>query len=113
MGHRSGRYRHRGRERSVKSADPRRVLRFQIHLLRFDGVMRRKPSGGRPSKGPRDLLVTRPAVELAAVVRNRADELEMSISDYIATVLAEAHGMPHAAPTVHPSTQQELPLKSA
>lgn len=75
--------------------------------------MRRTPSGGRPSKGPRDLLVTRPAAELAAVVRDRADELGMSISDYVATVLATAHGMPHAAPSIHATTQQELPLKSA
>ena len=76
--------------------------------------MRKMPTGGgRPNKGSRDLLVTRPASELAAVVRQRAAELDMTISDYVATILAETHGMPHAAPTQHPDTQQELPLRTA
>lgn len=75
--------------------------------------MSRKPSGGRPSKGHRELMATRPAIELAALVRIAADDAGMSISEYIATVLAKAHGVPHLAPTVHTNTQEELPLRTA
>ncbi len=73
-------------------------------------AMPRKPSGGRPSKGERDSIITRPVRPLGDVIRARADEAGLSISDYVATVLANAHGMPEAAPT-RPAVQQEvLPL---
>jgi hypothetical protein len=73
--------------------------------------MARKPSGGRPSKGDRDSIITRPARPLGNVVRARADEAGMTISEYVAMVLARAHGMPEYAPV--PSTSMEqgvLPL---
>lgn len=73
--------------------------------------MSRQPSGGRPSKGDRDLLVTRPLRALGDVVRARADDAGMSISEYVATVLATTHGLPELAPTaIHTCGQTELPL---
>jgi hypothetical protein len=71
----------------------------------------RKPSGGRPSKGDRDVIVTRPARPLGNVVRARADEAGMTISEYVAMVLARAHGMPEFAPAPSAMPEQEvLPL---
>jgi hypothetical protein len=73
--------------------------------------MSRKPSGGRPSKGDRDSIITRPARPLGNVVRARADEAGMTISEYVAMVLANAHGLPEYAPA--PSTTHDqgvLPL---
>ncbi|MFC3690452.1 hypothetical protein [Aquipuribacter hungaricus] len=72
--------------------------------------MSRRPSGGRPNKGDRDLLVTRPARAVGDVVRARADEQGLTISEYIATVLAEVHNMPQHAPRPAREPQEELPL---
>ena len=73
--------------------------------------MARKPSGGRPSKGDRDMLVTRPARVIGDAVRARADEAGLTISEYIATVLANVHALPEYAPKARtPSSQEELPL---
>jgi hypothetical protein len=87
---------------------PERVTDTNVRL----GVgMVRKPSGGRPHKGDRALIATRLAQPLATVVRARADEASMTITDYVAMVLARAHGMPEYAPV--PSTSMEqgvLPL---
>ncbi len=65
--------------------------------------MTRKPSGGRPSKGDRDSIITRPARPLGDIVRARADEAGLSISDYVAAVLARAHDLPQYAPTARPA----------
>lgn len=85
-----------------------------MFLIRAHGrvdAMSRRPSGGRPSKGDRDLLVTRPARAVGDVVRARADEQGLTISEYIAAVLAEVHDLPQHAPRrdIH-RTQEELPL---
>lgn len=37
----------------------------------------------------------------------------MTISDYVASVLAAAHGVPEYAPYGAPALQKELPLMSA
>ncbi len=58
-------------------------------------MARRPATGGRPSKGKRQPLLTRAPAELAQVVRNEADRLGLSYSDYIANVLADKHGFPH------------------
>ncbi len=73
-----------------------------------------KPGPGRPSKGPRDAFFTRTAVPLGAQIRRNAADLEMPYGDYIAMLLAQALNMPeHAPKPPGPSSQQELPLKTA
>lgn len=69
---------------------------------------------GRPHKGERDLLVTRPARPLGAAVRLSAErEGFSSISEYIAAVLAEREGMPDLAPKPHtPSLQEVLEISA-
>jgi hypothetical protein len=76
-------------------------------------MVKRIAVGGRPSKGERDMLVSRMAKPLADEVRSRAEELDLTYSDYVASVLAEAHGMPQYAPKRHDRTQEELPLVKA
>lgn len=67
--------------------------------------------GGRPSKGERVVMVTRPALPLGDVIRDRAAERGQTISDYIATVLAHAHGLDQYAPVTGASADQGvLPL---
>jgi hypothetical protein len=67
---------------------------------------------GRPSKGPRGHLVTRPLLELDALVRAAALERDMSVSDYVSWQLAEALKRPDLAPPPDkPSAQGQLPLE--
>ncbi len=73
-------------------------------------MARRKPQGGRPNKGDRDLLVTRAPRAVGDVVRERADIAGLTISDYVAGVLARTHGLPDLAPEPDPD-QAELPLR--
>lgn len=74
-------------------------------------AMARKPGVGRPSKGDRDSIITRPMRPLGNEIRARADAAGMTISEYVAMVLANAHGMPQYAPVPSPSLEQEvLPL---
>lgn len=70
----------------------------------------RTTQGGRKSKGPRELLGTRPAVPLADAARTRADELGLSISDYLATLLATDLDMLQYAPRPTDPTRLELPI---
>lgn len=73
----------------------------------------RTTNGGRKSKGPRELLGTRPAVPLAEAARNRADELGLSMSDYLATLLAEDLSLPQYAPRTADPSRMELPIPAA
>lgn len=61
------------------------------------GMTRRPATGGRPSKGNREPLLTRAPADLAQVVRDEAERLGLSYSEYIANVLADKHGFPHIA----------------
>ncbi len=70
----------------------------------------RRGTGGRPSKGERDLLVTRPAVPVGQAIRTRADACGLTISEYVASVLAEHVGLPDLAPAAKPKRDQELPM---
>lgn len=63
---------------------------------------------GRPSKGSRGHLVTRPHTELDALVREAAHRLGMSVSDYMAWQLAVAHGRPELAPPLPGDSAQGL-----
>ena len=68
---------------------------------------------GRPHKGARHVIVTRPAKPVADVVMSEAAAAGMTISDYVAGVLARAVGLPQYIPVSPAHNQQELPLKSA
>jgi hypothetical protein len=70
-------------------------------------MARRAASGGRPSKGNRATLLTRPPVALVEAVRAEAERQDLSYSDYIANVLAAAHGFP---PVVAPKDQAQLTM---
>ncbi len=68
---------------------------------------RRPATGGRPSKGDRGQLMTRPPAKLADAVRAEAERLDLSYSDYIANILAREHGFP---PVAAPSAQSQMQL---
>jgi len=69
-----------------------------------------KPGPGRKSKGDRDLFVSRVPRDVANAVRREADRLDLSLSEYIANVLAKAHG--YAAPTRPDEKQETLPMSA-
>ena len=75
--------------------------------------MRRTTGGGRPSKGQRELLGTRPALRLAEAARARADELGLSMSDYLATLIAQDTNLLELAPTTPDPSRMELPIPAA
>lgn len=64
------------------------------------------------SKGPRELLGTRPSKAVAAAARGRRRELGYeSMSDYIAALIARDVQMPDQAPKpVSHSINEELPI---
>jgi len=68
---------------------------------------------GRPHKGARRVIMTRPAQPVADVVLREAAAAGMTISDYVAGILARAVGLPQYVPVSPAQDQQELPLKSA
>ena len=68
---------------------------------------------GRPHKGARHVIVTRPAKPVADVVMSEAAAAGMTISDYVAGILARAVGLPQYVPVSPVHNQQELPLKTA
>ncbi|MGZ4524769.1 MAG: hypothetical protein ACXVXO_15380 [Mycobacteriaceae bacterium] len=70
-------------------------------------MSRHTAQGGRPSKGDRAPLLTRPPIELAQAVRAEAERLDLSYSDYIANILAAAHGFP---PVVGPKDSKQMQL---
>ena len=69
-------------------------------------------TGGRPSKGKRDQLLSRVPWDLGEVVRENAEAGQVSVSDYIAQVLAREVGRPDLAPlkSSHDYDNQELPI---
>lgn len=71
----------------------------------------RNGTGGRPSKGKRDQLISRVAWDLGDIVRDNAEAEQLSVSDYIARVLAREVGRPELAPRHNrPYSEQELPI---
>lgn len=71
----------------------------------------KRGAGGRPNKGERDLIASRLPTELGDAVRMAADEHGMTISDYVAKILAEALSLPQFAPEAHlASDQGEFPI---
>ena len=80
--------------------------------FRLDSGMASKR--GRPSKGERDLFVTRPSAQLGRAVRASAErEGYAFLSDYIAAVLAEREGLPEYAPRpIHGIHQEVLEISA-
>ena len=75
-------------------------------------MAKRTSRGGRPSKGPRDLMVTRLQAPVAEQVRNLAVDRDWSYSDTLAALVAI--GLEHLADLpVAPAEQEELPLTKA
>lgn len=62
------------------------------------------------NKGDRDLMVTRPPKGVGQAVRVFAAAHGVSISEAIASILAERFGMPDAVPLPPQEKKQELPL---
>lgn len=77
-----------------------KITCFRNHVCQGRDMAERRARGGRPSKGERGHLVSRPPADLDQAVREEADRLGLYVSDYIANVLAEKLGFPPvAAPT--------------
>ncbi|MCF7547283.1 hypothetical protein [Pseudonocardia sp. WMMC193] len=77
-------------------------------------MAKREARGGRPSKGPRDLMVTRLSLTDGKRVRDLADSLEWTYSDTLAYLVQIAFSHPEALPTpLPPPVQEELPLTKA
>ena len=76
-------------------------------------MAKREARGGRPSKGPRDLMVTRLSISDGEQVRALAAELDWSYSDTLAALVRI--GLSHRAALPKPKTdaQEELPLTKA
>ena len=71
----------------------------------------RMTNGGRKSKGVRELLGTRTDSVLAEAARGRVDELGISMSDYLAILIAQDLDMPQYAPRTPARAQRmELPI---
>ena len=70
----------------------------------------RTSNGGRKSKGERELLGTRPMAPLAHAARLRADELGLTVSDYLVALIAEDLGMQQYAPAQPDPSRVELPI---
>jgi hypothetical protein len=79
----------------------------------FIGMMlamaKRRPYGGRRSKGPRDLMATRLPIEEADRIRDLAEERGMTNTDFLAELLRI--GLRHLDELQ--ATQKELPLSKA
>lgn len=65
---------------------------------------------GQPHKGDRAYIATRPPKRVADALRVRADERGMSVSEYVAALVAKDVGLPDAVPLRQPKNQRELPL---
>jgi len=72
--------------------------------------MRRTTAGGRRSKGERELLGTRPLLPLAEAARDRADALGLSMSDYLAALIAQDTKLPQFSPVQSNRNELELPI---
>lgn len=65
---------------------------------------------GRRTKGARELLGTRTDTVLAAAARSKAADLGLSVSDYLATILAADLDLPQHAPKTTDLSALELPI---
>lgn len=69
---------------------------------------------GRPSKGPRDVIVTRVPTVDSAELRDLAEELDWSLSETAAALIRIGLRNRHELPkTPQSEAQEELPLTKA
>lgn len=71
----------------------------------------RNTRGGRPSKGQRVQIATRPLVPLAEAARARAESLGMTMSDYLAMLIAQDTELPQFAPCQTDPTRDRVPAR--
>jgi hypothetical protein len=67
-------------------------------------------------KGHRDPMMTRPPVEVGAIIRKNAKEAGIPYGDYIAAILSEYVGLSYQCPmpeSAQTHKQQELDLPAA
>lgn len=64
---------------------------------------------GRPSKGNRGAIMTRPSAEFAAILKRNADEQGMYYGDYLVALAAQALNMPQYSPVRVPENQLDIP----
>lgn len=69
-------------------------------------MKRQSPGVGRPSKGARVVMTTRLPTDLAAAVRQRAEDNDSAFSDEIANAVAAYLGFPPVVDT----TRRDQPL---
>jgi antitoxin component of RelBE/YafQ-DinJ toxin-antitoxin module len=81
-------------------------------LEKWFTVLVEKSRGGRPPKGKRQLLGTRVPVPLARAARNRADELGMTMSDYLEMLIARDANLRPFRPTENAASPNESPSHS-
>lgn len=74
---------------------------------------RTRPVSGRPSKGDRDVFLTRVPRTVGNALRARAEELDLSYSECIADLLAAALDLPQHMSAPKDRAQEELPLTKA
>lgn len=65
---------------------------------------------GRKHKGDRELFAGRIPSDVAAACREEMAERGMSMTDYIAAVMAERHGLANRAPMQPARKDSELPM---
>ena len=88
--------------------DPRCTVSVSLGA-RLPYMARAPGRGGRHTKGPRTQLMTRTPVELAESVKDEAERLGLTFSDYIANLLAKEHGFPPiAVPKENGESQMKL-----
>jgi len=71
-------------------------------------MARRPPRTGRPSKGERQLFVTRLPAPLAEQFRDEADALELTLTDHLANIVAAHYGAPAIVEVVEDAAQERL-----
>jgi hypothetical protein len=76
-------------------------------------MSKREARGGRPSKGPRDLMVTRLSIADGEQVRALAAELDWSYSDTLAALVRIGLSHREELPPAASNPQGELPLTKA
>ncbi len=71
-------------------------------------MARRATRTGRPSKGCRELFVTRLPDQLAERFRDDAEALDLTLTDHLANIVAGHYGLPPIAAVPKPSAQERL-----